>query len=279
MIIVYENFIDPSQCDDITNVVFMLKDHWRTVHHKSESIKEIKQLGIGSAGIDSSYVKSQRKKNPDGTWTVANFSSQDEHERKFRESVDNVRKHNIDVILNNFPGLDTQIESRLSALLGKPCKFLPEGTLFGFNIQYGFLGYESGRGWHFDDQVKFYSKILLGNKVLGEQYSLTIPVSVPQKTTFQYYEETWSEYTANPWGEHYMPCFEHIGLTGNNCKNNDCPFDSTNISTIELSKGQGLLQIGRCLHRAGESYFNSGESRITIQMFGTEVDGIIWLYN
>jgi hypothetical protein len=279
MIIVYENFIDPTYCDEITDTVFALTEHWRTVQHKSEAIEQIKQLGIGSAGIDSSYVKSQRTKNQDGTWQVSNFSSQDEHEKKFREAVEEVRQHNVDVILNNFPGLDYLIEHRLSELIKKPCKFLPNGTLFGFNIQYGFLGYEAGRGWHFDDQVKFYSKILLANKVLGEQYSLTIPVSVPQRTTFQYYEETWSDYTANPWEEHYMPCFQHIGLTGNDCKNPECPFDPTDITTIELSKGQGLLQIGRCLHRAGESYFEDGESRITIQMFGTEVDGIIWLYN
>ena len=271
---IIENFLNDDTCDEISKKVISLKKYWKNSNHKSEIYSDglrIMQLGISSDGIDAKIGA--------GYDPTINYINQSEHEQALLTNINDEKETEIEFLFSNFGDLNILLEKKLTEILNKPCKFIESGTYYGFNIQTDYKGFDQGRAWHYDDQVRFYSKLLLGDAKIYEQYSFTIAISIPHETYFDYYSNTYTEYKTNPWDGYDTPCKQHSGLIGNICKNDRCPHDPNDIISIKYEKGMILIQKGRYLHRPGKSFFNSTtESRITIQFFATELDDVIWMY-
>lgn len=271
----HKNFIDNQLCIELTEKVFNLRQYWKKSNHKSEINStglKVSQLGVSAASVDASIGG--------GKNVIENFDSEKLHSDALLSKISIDREEEIGILKSTFGDLDTILQTKFTNLLNKTARFLPNGTFYRFNIHTDFVGCDSGRGWHFDDQVRIYSRLLLEGNIIQEQYSFTIIISVPEYSSFDYYNEH-TTYITNPWQNkgYDIPCKPHSGLKGDECMNPNCPYDKSTINTIDFELGALLIQKGRYFHRPGKSIFNKNESRITIQLFATEVDDVIWIYN
>jgi hypothetical protein len=288
-VFVHKNFFEPLLCEDLSRRVMELKSQWRVSKHRGERLStglKIMQIGTESAGVDSFIGAGEpfrvRDESMPGGWRVGEFKNDRDHAAALLEGIDNTRVADVALLNKKFPDVFDILKEKVSNILAKPCEFLSDGTCFGFNVQTDYEGVDQGRSWHFDDQVRFYSRNKINSTDLQEQYSFTIVLDVPTRATFQYYESTFSDYTSNPWGNYYMPCKPHIGLKGDICSDPECVFmngSMGDMTTVEMERGMLVLQVGRFLHRAGQSIFSSpDQKRITLQLFATEYNNVVYLY-
>jgi hypothetical protein len=288
--IVQKNFFEDDYCDLISKKVISLKNYWKIPKYTSIPDSTLYQLGTVVCGVDT-HTKDSVKHVPDSTesydWRSSGFLSANEHKEKLKKVLDKTRDFDVQLIKDNFLGLDSVLTSKLSELLGKPCVFWDNGTYLGFQIlqsNYEYPAYCTGRGWHYDDVGNFYRTMFIEEDIKGERgthYSITLLISSPTWASFQYYD-SYEKYPHHPSDRFSTPCKDHLGSYKPVCSNPVCPFekgDFGDIKTVTLEKGSIIVQQERYMHRIGPSYLaNNDDYRITIQLSGSEIDGIIYLF-
>jgi hypothetical protein len=277
---VYNNVLTGESCDIITSKVLNLKDKWKTLISNNKQARY--NIGISAYSINFSLGGRNRERDVNGGFKIGEFESMQHHQKLMMGKCKELCEDNFKYMDLEFPGVGNLLEENLSKIIGKPCKFHPQGTYFGFVIQHGYVGHDDGMGWHYDDIARFFISGLVDTSTIIDQYSFTLGVSTPEYASFDWYEQTLSEYPSNTWAKADRPCLEHTnsGFEGG-CKNPNCPFESGEfgeMSTVQLNTGSLILQRGRFFHRPGPSIFNEGESRMTIQVFGADIGDMVWLY-
>ena len=288
--IIKKNFLDDDYCNQLSEKVISLKPYWKKPTWNSIPDSTVYQLGTVVCGVDvhtKDSVKVLSENDPDYDWRAGKFSSAEEHQKTLKKVLDETRGFDIQLMKENFPGLDLILTEKLSELLGKPCEFWKDGTYLGFQIlqsNYDEPSFCTGRGWHYDDVGNFYRTMFIEEDIIGERgpyYSITLLVSSPTWTSFQYYD-SYKKYPKYPSDRFPTPCKAHLGLYQNKCSDPNCPYDKGDfgeIKTVTLERGLIVVQQERYLHRMGPSYLsNNSDYRITIQLSGAEIDGKIYLF-
>lgn len=283
--IIKKQFFDTKYCDSIAQTVISLKDHWKKPKYTSIPDSTLYQLGTVVCGVDVHTKDTIKQTSYD--WRTSGFSSAEEHRDQLKKILDKTLDSDVKLIKDNFNELDQVITSKLSEFIGKPCVFWDKGTYLGFQIlqsNYDYPSFCTGRGWHYDDVGNFYRTMFIEEDIKGCRgihYSITLLISSPIWTSFQYYD-SYEKYPQLPSDRFSTPCKEHLGSYKPICSNQSCPFEQGkfgDIKTVTLEKGMVIVQQERYLHRIGPSYLSGkNDYRITIQLSGSEIDGVVYLF-
>jgi hypothetical protein len=189
-------------------------------------------------------------------------------------------------LLEEFDELYKAVIPALETVLGLTCKYIPEFGLPGFHIVYPHTVGNLPRVWHYDDLnhvghrwSSYFDDFTTVENYFENFYSLTVLIEDPGYTSYDYFPASFSQFQENLKQVNNV-CTDHMEVKGDQCgQGNNCVLNQSPPVHVRYRQGDLNLVQGRYLHRLGRTEFTRPEhNRITLQCFGCEKDGVLYLH-